>query len=397
MRADLVTARTAVAHAAWYGRTSEARGRPRRRPARRCRTAAAATPSTRPASTRTSSTRSSATTTPEPTPTTTRTVGRGRAGDDPGGAADRPRRTATRSRPDRGRRCDRPGAPRRTDAAPTSVGTGGRDARTAPGCLDRGRHRRRRAGRRSRAITEHGRRIGRDAVGATRLAPDRDHPRRRAAPAIRAARRRTRLALRATTCGSRSREGREANLVLFCVDASGSMAAAARMEQVKTAILSLLLDAYQRRDKVGLVTFRGTAADARAAADRLRRHRGTPARDLPAGGRTPLAEGLLEAARDAASASASATPAAGRCWWWSPTAARPHGRDAVAAVAAASPTSWRPPGSPASSSTARPAGSGSAWPPGWPSTCGAEYVPLGEVSADALDRRRPRPDRSGAA
>ena len=58
-----------------------------------------------------------------------------------------------------------------------------------------------------------------------------------------------------------TREGHEANLILFCVDASGSMAARKRMEQVKTAILSLLLDAYQRRDKVGLVTFRGDRAD----------------------------------------------------------------------------------------------------------------------------------------
>jgi magnesium chelatase subunit D len=69
------------------------------------------------------------------------------------------------------------------------------------------------------------------------------------------------------------------------------------MEQVKTAILSLLLDAYQRRDKVGLVTFRADRAElvlppthsVEIAAARLA--------DLPAGGRTPLAEGLLESAR----------------------------------------------------------------------------------------------------
>src|SRR6201989_973892 len=57
------------------------------------------------------------------------------------------------------------------------------------------------------------------------------------------------------------REGREGNLVLFAVDASGSMAARQRMRAVKGAVLSLLLDAYQRRDKVGLVTFRGTEAE----------------------------------------------------------------------------------------------------------------------------------------
>ena len=92
------------------------------------------------------------------------------------------------------------------------------------------------------------------------------------------------------------REGREGNLVLFVVDASGSMAARQRMSAVKGAILSLLLDAYQRRDKVGLVTFRGREAavalpptwSVDAGAARLTA--------LPTGGRTPLAAGLLQAA-----------------------------------------------------------------------------------------------------
>jgi magnesium chelatase subunit D len=92
------------------------------------------------------------------------------------------------------------------------------------------------------------------------------------------------------------KEGRESNLVLLCVDASGSIAARKRMEQVKTAVLSLLMDAYQRRDNVGLVTFRGERAELalpptgsiEIAARRLE--------ELPAGGRTPLAEGLLRAA-----------------------------------------------------------------------------------------------------
>jgi magnesium chelatase subunit D len=91
------------------------------------------------------------------------------------------------------------------------------------------------------------------------------------------------------------REGRESNLVLFVVDASGSMAARHRMRAVKGAVLSLLLDAYQRRDKVGLVCFRGAGAElllpptssVDAAARRLQ--------TMPAGGRTPLAAGLAEA------------------------------------------------------------------------------------------------------
>ena len=92
------------------------------------------------------------------------------------------------------------------------------------------------------------------------------------------------------------REGREGNLVLFVVDASGSMAARQRMGAVKGAVLSLLTDAYQRRDKVALVTFRGRDADlalpptssVEAAVARLA--------VLPTGGRTPLSAGLLRAA-----------------------------------------------------------------------------------------------------
>lgn len=93
------------------------------------------------------------------------------------------------------------------------------------------------------------------------------------------------------------REGRESNLVLFCVDASGSMAARARMRAVKGAVLSLLLDAYQRRDKVGLVTFRGddaTVALPPTSSVELASARLT---QLATGGRTPLAAGLRRAAQ----------------------------------------------------------------------------------------------------
>jgi magnesium chelatase subunit D len=152
------------------------------------------------------------------------------------------------------------------------------------------------AGRRSRAVTDHGRRVGASDHGQGPLHLPATV---RAAAPHQVARGRTEGRLRLLPADLRraAREGRESNLVLFCVDASGSMAARTRMTQVKTAILSLLLDAYQRRDKVGLVTFGGTGADlvlppthsVDIAAARLEA--------LPAGGRTPLAEGLLEAAR----------------------------------------------------------------------------------------------------
>ncbi|MFF5368872.1 putative cobaltochelatase [Streptomyces sp. NPDC013187] len=152
------------------------------------------------------------------------------------------------------------------------------------------------AGRRSRARTEHGRTTGarRPRGALTKLhlaatvqaAAPHQRARGRSGPG---------LVVRRDDLRQATREGREGNLVLFVVDASGSMAARQRMSAVKGAVLSLLLDAYQRRDKVGLVTFRGTGADVAlpptssvdAAAARLE--------TLPTGGRTPLAAGLLRA------------------------------------------------------------------------------------------------------
>ncbi|SBT92944.1 protoporphyrin IX magnesium-chelatase [Streptomyces sp. DI166] len=152
------------------------------------------------------------------------------------------------------------------------------------------------AGRRSRARTEHGRTTGarRPRGALTKLhlaatvqaAAPHQRARGRSGPG---------LVVRRDDLRQATREGREGNLVLFVVDASGSMAARQRMSAVKGAVLSLLLDAYQRRDKVGLVTFRGAAAEVAlpptssvdAAAARLE--------SLPTGGRTPLAAGLLRA------------------------------------------------------------------------------------------------------
>ncbi|MFD7558299.1 putative cobaltochelatase [Streptomyces sp. NPDC059835] len=152
------------------------------------------------------------------------------------------------------------------------------------------------AGRRSRARTAHGRTTGsqrpRGQLTKLHLAAT-VHA---AAPHQKARGRAGRgLVIRKDDLRQATREGREGNLVLFCVDASGSMAARQRMSAVKGAVLSLLLDAYQRRDKVGLITFRGSGADLAlpptssvdAAAARLEQ--------LPTGGRTPLAAGLLKA------------------------------------------------------------------------------------------------------
>jgi magnesium chelatase subunit D len=90
--------------------------------------------------------------------------------------------------------------------------------------------------------------------------------------------------------------GREANLVLFVVDASGSMAARRRMTIVKTAVLSLLRDAYQRRDKVGMITFRGTTAELVLPPTSSHEVGVLRLASLRTGGRTPLAAGLRTAA-----------------------------------------------------------------------------------------------------
>jgi magnesium chelatase subunit D len=154
-------------------------------------------------------------------------------------------------------------------------------------------------GKRSRARTDSGR-VVRPTHGTPRRAVELHLP---ATVAAAAPHQRSRgregagLVLQRGDLRRAEREGREGNLVLFAVDASGSMAARRRMSAVSGAVLSLLRDAYQRRDKVGLVTFRGTGAEvvlpptssvpiaqARLAA-------------LRTGGRTPLAEGLLRSRR----------------------------------------------------------------------------------------------------
>ena len=151
-------------------------------------------------------------------------------------------------------------------------------------------------GRRSRAYTDGGHTVGarppqsvlRDLHLTATLMASAPHQ-------VRRGRTGTGLVLDRADLRERRREGRESNLVLFLVDASGSMAARRRMEAVKGAVLSLLLDAYQRRDKVGLVCFRG--ADAQlllpptSSVDAAARRLAT----MPTGGQTPLVAGLTEA------------------------------------------------------------------------------------------------------
>ncbi len=88
------------------------------------------------------------------------------------------------------------------------------------------------------------------------------------------------------------RETKTGSLILFVVDASGSMGAQRRMVAVKGAVLSLLLDAYQRRDRVGLIAFRGTTAELLLPPTNSVELAQTHLSEMPTGGRTPLSWGL---------------------------------------------------------------------------------------------------------
>jgi magnesium chelatase subunit D len=88
------------------------------------------------------------------------------------------------------------------------------------------------------------------------------------------------------------REQRTGNLLVLAVDASGSMGAPRRMEAVKGAVLGLLVDAYQRRDRVAMVAFRGEGAEVLLRATGSVEVARARLADLPTGGRTPLAAGI---------------------------------------------------------------------------------------------------------
>lgn len=90
------------------------------------------------------------------------------------------------------------------------------------------------------------------------------------------------------------RENHLGATIVFAVDASGSMGARKRMKETKETILSMLLDSYQKRDKIGLVAFRRDGAqtllDITSSVDLAEKKLQT----LPTGGRTPLAAGIYQ-------------------------------------------------------------------------------------------------------
>ena len=157
---------------------------------------------------------------------------------------------------------------------------------------------RRVAGKRSRTRTERkrGRYISSRPMTADKTDLAFDATLRQAAPyqvRRKTIRKDVAVAIESHDLRKKVRVRRAANLILFVVDASWSMAAAERMIATKGAIMSLLIDAYQKRDRVGLVVFQ--KEEARLAlpptssvdlAEKL-------LKDIPVGGKTPLSAGLV--------------------------------------------------------------------------------------------------------
>jgi magnesium chelatase subunit D len=281
MRADIVTARTAAAHAAWHGRTEvtaeDVRAAallalPHRRRRNPFDEPGLDTDALDEALSRASQDE------PEPDP------GGGPDGGapDPGEAdAQRPEEHPNAQSGEQGQPTPQTAPTGQTGKARFLSGTG--NALGAPG-------------RRASARTGRGRTVRELPRGSS------DGPLHLTATITAAAPRQLdrgrdggRVLLAAADLRRAERRGKEGNLVLFVVDASGSMAARSRMGEVKGTILSLLLDAYQRRDKVGLITFRDKGAEmvlppttsVENAARRLDK--------IATGGRTPLAAGLAKA------------------------------------------------------------------------------------------------------
>lgn len=100
------------------------------------------------------------------------------------------------------------------------------------------------------------------------------------------------IAIEKSDIREKIREKRVGNFIVFVVDASGSMGAGKRMIETKGAILSLLLDAYQKRDKVALVAFKGEHAEVLLPPTSSIELAHKLLEELPTGGKTPLYHGI---------------------------------------------------------------------------------------------------------
>jgi len=100
------------------------------------------------------------------------------------------------------------------------------------------------------------------------------------------------IAIEESDIREKVREKRIGNFIVFVVDASGSMGAGKRMTETKGAILSLLLDAYQKRDKISMIAFRGDHAEVLLPPTGSVELAHKLLEELPTGGKTPLCHGI---------------------------------------------------------------------------------------------------------
>lgn len=102
------------------------------------------------------------------------------------------------------------------------------------------------------------------------------------------------VVLREQDIREKIREKRLGNLLIFVVDASGSMGAKGRMVASKGAVMSLLIDAYQKRDKIAMVSFRKDEAVVNLPVTSSVELAATMLREMPVGGRTPFSAGMVK-------------------------------------------------------------------------------------------------------
>lgn len=146
-------------------------------------------------------------------------------------------------------------------------------------------------GRRGRYVrASYGRTIGDVALDATIRAAAPYQARRRARKVSTGCR----IVLNPEDIRIKVREGRVGNLIVFLIDASGSMGARGRMMASKGAVMSLLLSAYQKRDKVAMISFRRDSAVVNLPPTSSVERAGKLLAELPVGGKTPLTAGLLK-------------------------------------------------------------------------------------------------------
>jgi len=105
----------------------------------------------------------------------------------------------------------------------------------------------------------------------------------------------TAIAIRTEDIREKVRQKKVSNLLVFVVDASGSMGAMERMVEAKGAVLSLLKDAYVKRDKIAMVTFRGAEAQVVLPPTRSAERGYRLLQQVQTGGKTPLNAGITKA------------------------------------------------------------------------------------------------------